>query len=158
MKAMPSDLQSDPFGRSGTSPCPPRQALVGATWRRSARRPRAGARSGGARSLLTPTARPGRVLRNSVALRMAPWGRVSCSGSECEGMGAERDARCRRASLPRGRQWRPRSDALPLSSLSVYVFREQPPGLEGPGASGGTRTRNLLITNQLLCQLSNAGA
>ncbi len=25
------------------------------------------------------------------------------------------------------------------------------------GASGGTRTRNLLITNQLLCQLSHAG-
>ncbi len=25
------------------------------------------------------------------------------------------------------------------------------------GASGGTRTRNLLITNQLLCQLSHTG-
>ncbi len=27
----------------------------------------------------------------------------------------------------------------------------------GPGAGDGTRTRNLLITNQLLCQLSHAG-
>ena len=39
---------------------------------------------------------------------------------------------------------------------TVVSFRFSERLFPGPGAGDGTRTRNLLITNQLLCQLSYA--
>ena len=46
----------------------------------------------------------------------------------------------------------------PTTDLQSVPFGRSgtPPGTDALGAGDGTRTRNLLITNQLLCQLSYA--
>ena len=114
VKAVPSDLQSDPFGRSGISPC--------------------GSGSGD------------RSWRNARHSRRLAW-----SGRRCTPAGA-------------GAAHVARATVLPCPPRDRFVFpvsvrRAATAGLGGgaAGASGGTRTRNLLITNQLLCQLSHAG-
>lgn len=61
--------------------------------------------------------------------------------------------RARHAVEARGRQLLPDSSAVVLVVRSVFV---EPRGV--PGASGGIRTHDRLITNQVLCQLSYAGA
>ena len=97
VKAMPSDLQSDPFGHSG----------------------------------------------------ILPWG----PGSPTAGRG------CRGDSDPvRTRERRRRRAALPSHRFGL-VASERSGANSGTsaGASGGTRTHNHLITNQVLCQLSYAG-
>ena len=113
VKAVPSDLQSDPFGRSGISPC--------------------GSGSGD---------RSWRSARHS--RRLAVGGRRRSRTSQ--------DTHLARATV------------LPCPPRDRFVFpvsvrRAATAGLGrgAAGASGGTRTRNLLITNQLLCQLSHAG-
>ena len=44
----------------------------------------------------------------------------------------------------------------PFPDCYCVTFRFSERLYPGPGAGDGTRTRNLLITNQLLCQLSYA--
>ena len=114
VKAVPSDLQSDPFGRSGISPC--------------------GSGSGD------------RSWRNARHSRRLAWSGRRCSPA---GAGPAHDARATVLPCP------PRDRFV----FPVSVRRAATAGLGGgaAGASGGTRTRNLLITNQLLCQLSHAG-
>ena len=114
VKAVPSDLQSDPFGRSGISPC--------------------GSGSGD---------RSWRNARHS--RRLAGSGRRRSPA----GAGAAHDARATVLPCP------PRDRFV--FPVSVRRAASAGPGGGAAGASGGTRTRNLLITNQLLCQLSHAG-
>ena len=97
VKAMPSDLQSDPFGHSGILPWDPG----------------------------SPTAQ-GAVAGTSDPVRT-------------------RERRRRRAALPSHRFGLVASERSGANSGT------------SAGASGGTRTHNHLITNQVLCQLSYAG-
>ena len=57
----------------------------------------------------------------------------------------------RTGSVPANRTY-PRKPYIPLSKSQA--LRPPAPDLQYIGADDGTRTRNLLITNQLLCQLS----
>ena len=141
VKAVPSDLQSDPFGRSGI---PPRGVHVRPPEERTA------ASGAGAPATLAGCALGTHRFRRARILDpRAPVSSVRCL------VAREQPDAMRRGTVPCGamrarggwfrpvRRWR--------------VLSERGTRSRGDGASGGTRTHNLLITNQGLCQLSYAG-
>ena len=138
-KAEPTDLQSVPFGRSGISPT---GDLSGDRCKRMGSGPGAGPCEG-----LTPAGPESQ--RSQVILGSI---RVSREHPSCA---AAQHGRPR--LHPPG--WCEALFVLFLSASVEASSTASRPRNEVPkgGASGGTRTRNLLITNQLLCQLSHAG-
>ena len=114
-KAEPSDLQSDPFGRSGTSPL--------------ARTP-----SARAARLEILDSMPGTRAGAALVAGDPPARALAAPVSSSDLVSMERTTPRRGALLPRPFPRRARA-----------------------GASGGTRTRDRLITNQVLYQLSYAG-
>lgn len=138
-KAMPSDLQSDPFGHSGIPPLVdefPWRARAWSALRGSPRIP-TGVRgrdvSVRAHVLLGLGGTCSRLIRSPVSL---PRNNPASAG------GPHGAVVARATVAGAGQTLDPSKRTLVLVPV---------------GASGGSRTRSLLITNQMLCQLSYAG-
>ena len=129
-KAEPADLQSAPFDRFGTSPVHQSSSNT-----KNTRRSTLHSRSCSVLSTLHPQT------------ESLPAIGCECRMSNCcYFLTASPICFFRISSLCR----------KPFLGCASVTFRCSERLCPGPGAGDGTRTRNLLITNQLLCQLSYA--
>ena len=186
-KAEPTDLQSVPFDRFGISPpgatsrvraalarggCDPRprrNRTLGPACRRWPSPPRRARHGGGwlldarvqAQDATHPCRRRlahGTPERLSCRATMRP----NLQGSAGSASRSLESCREKGVSLSgSASSWSPAPAARPrqMRRAPAWAPRLPPGGADSRnGASGGTRTRNRLITNQVLCQLSYAGA